>query len=515
MSRSARHVCACAALAALTAAWSFSQEPPPRESAKSADSKKPPAKARPDASAAESALLKKLQVPTEFAFEATPLKDALAALATKHGVPIVLHHKGLSESGVADDVPVTRTVRGVSLETALNRLLRDHQLVWVLRHEVIDVTSRDDASTFMVTRVYVVGDLVPKRLDFESLTELITNTISPDSWQNAGGPGTIEQDRTTVVITQSQVVHRTVAALLAALPRAGQMPSGRAPLETAIPCYDGRGERRILEMLEKRVSVSFKDASLPEVARTLAKEHGLPIDFDRRALADDHVEWEKAQVSLTVSGITLRSVLDLLLREAELSWIVEDDELLVTTRDAAQTRLRTKVYPVTDLLDLTDPSGDSLIEVITNSVLSDQWQEAGGPGTLEFDDSSRSLVCMQHREAHEAVERLLIDLRQKEPKATPDEPPPEDDEVTVCQYTIDRQGAPRAKIIEATSTLVRELIAADTWRAKETPFYLRPSADGLAVRHTAKVQREIQQMLASLDVLAPPGDASPAAPPDE
>ncbi len=260
--------------------------------------------------------------------------------------------------------------------------------------------------------------------------------------------------------------------------------------------------------------MSFKDASLADVAKTFAKEYGLPLEFDRRELSDSGIDPTKVQVGLTASGITLRSALDLLLREPELSWIVEDDELRITSRDAVQSSLKTRVYPVPDLHDMADVSGDELIDLVTNTILPDQWSDAGGPGNLEYDARSRSLVCWQHREAHEALEDLLTDLRRTEPKVSAEGASLGDDEVTVCQYVIDREGAPRAKIIEAAATLVRELIAADSSRAKDTPFYLRTSADGFAVRHTGKVQREIQQLLVNLNVAAP-RQANPAAPPPD
>lgn len=57
--------------------------------------------------------------------------------------------------------------------------------------------------------------------DFDTLIELITSTIAPDSWEEVGGPGAIEEFRTnlSLVISQTQDVHDQIADLLEQLRR--------------------------------------------------------------------------------------------------------------------------------------------------------------------------------------------------------------------------------------------------------------------------------------------------------
>lgn len=52
--------------------------------------------------------------------------------------------------------------------------------------------------------------------DFDSLIQLITQTIQPSSWQEVGGPGSIEQFETnlSLVVSQTQEVHEQIADLL-------------------------------------------------------------------------------------------------------------------------------------------------------------------------------------------------------------------------------------------------------------------------------------------------------------
>jgi general secretion pathway protein D len=55
--------------------------------------------------------------------------------------------------------------------------------------------------------------------DFDSLIELITTTIDPDSWDDVGGPGSIAEFATnlSLVISQTQEVHEKIDKLLAQL----------------------------------------------------------------------------------------------------------------------------------------------------------------------------------------------------------------------------------------------------------------------------------------------------------
>ncbi|MEQ8788577.1 MAG: hypothetical protein RIC55_19865 [Pirellulaceae bacterium] len=59
------------------------------------------------------------------------------------------------------------------------------------------------------------------RADFDSLIELITTTISPDSWDEVGGPGSISGFETnlSLVVSQTQEVHDQLADLLEQLRR--------------------------------------------------------------------------------------------------------------------------------------------------------------------------------------------------------------------------------------------------------------------------------------------------------
>ena len=89
-----------------------------------------------------------------------PLKDVVHYLSDLHGIPIVLATKKLEEAGVSSDIPVTKTLRGVTLRSALRLLLKDLELSYLIQDEVIQITTPGDAAAQLTTKVYPVGDLV-------------------------------------------------------------------------------------------------------------------------------------------------------------------------------------------------------------------------------------------------------------------------------------------------------------------------------------------------------------------
>jgi hypothetical protein len=109
--------------------------------------------------ATEQRILDELNKTTSVEFVETPLKDIITYLQDTHGIPIVVSAKKLA--GVVDlDTPVTKNLKGVTLRSALRLLLGDLDLTYIVKDEVIQVMTPDDAENEVRTKVYPVGDLV-------------------------------------------------------------------------------------------------------------------------------------------------------------------------------------------------------------------------------------------------------------------------------------------------------------------------------------------------------------------
>ncbi len=125
----------------------------------------------------EKAILKALKQQTSVDFQETPLKDVVEYLSDTHHIPIVLDAAGLKDAGVDPELPVTRRLSGISLQSALQIMLDELQLKWTIHNEVLMITSPQKAESdeYMYTKVYDVADLVipiqDAALAFNPLTE--------------------------------------------------------------------------------------------------------------------------------------------------------------------------------------------------------------------------------------------------------------------------------------------------------------------------------------------------------
>jgi hypothetical protein len=116
-------------------------------------------------SGAEQRILSELNKNTSVDVVEMPLKDVMLYLSEMHNIPIVLSRKKLEEASISPDVPVTKTLRGITLRSALRLILKDLELSYMVQDEVIQISTPEDAAAQLTHKVYPVGDLVvPIRL---------------------------------------------------------------------------------------------------------------------------------------------------------------------------------------------------------------------------------------------------------------------------------------------------------------------------------------------------------------
>lgn len=120
---------------------------------------------------------------------------------------------------------------------------------------------------------------------------------------------------------------------------------------------DNPAEKRIEEALRSPTEVEFPGVPLSEVINYLEDLHGIEIELDEKALQDAMVDADRELVTKSLKGISLRSALRLILRDLNLTYMIKDEVLLITTPEKTEQYLTTKVYPVADLvLPIRNPS---------------------------------------------------------------------------------------------------------------------------------------------------------------
>jgi len=166
-----------------------------------------------------------LASPTEICFVEAPLQEVLDSLKEQHHIEIQIDTKALEDAGIGTDSPVTIDLKGISLRSALNLMLRKLNLTSVIEDEVLAITTVEEAENRLNTKVYDVADLVVCRddhdvpwEDYGALVDIITSTIKPTSWDEMGGPGAIRGytlgTAKVLIVSQTQDVHEEIANLL-------------------------------------------------------------------------------------------------------------------------------------------------------------------------------------------------------------------------------------------------------------------------------------------------------------
>lgn len=169
---------------------------------------------------------------SEVDFVDTELKAAIVQLSDLHNIPILFDRTAIAAEGIKLDSEVTLNVKGPTLRSILGLILEPMDLDFVIRNEVMQITTKNAADAYVDTWVYEIGHL--KKFEAESLEKLIRKSIRPDSWRiTAADHATAKRPSTrsanivnvneTLVVTQSQRGHDEIRDLLEQLWHASTM----------------------------------------------------------------------------------------------------------------------------------------------------------------------------------------------------------------------------------------------------------------------------------------------------
>jgi hypothetical protein len=180
-------------------------------------------------SANEIRITETLEQPTELDFNGQPLTDVVAYLEQKHGIAIQLDNHALKAAHTGGDTPVTLSIVGISLESALDLMLGELDLAWSIYDEVLLITSKVRASKLIETRVYPVFDLVatpPGQLppvdgpDYDALVEVLSEAAALENESANPRWFRVYRPSGALIITRPILGHYRIEKLLAGLRRA-------------------------------------------------------------------------------------------------------------------------------------------------------------------------------------------------------------------------------------------------------------------------------------------------------
>jgi hypothetical protein len=179
-----------------------------------------------------------------------------------------------------------------------------------------------------------------------------------------------------------------------------------------------RHEEDIVTALQSRVTapISFVDTPLTEVVVFLSDEYGFPVVIDEAAF-DAVAASPDVPITFSIQNVSLRSALNLMLRNAgkeeELTYIMDNEGLVITTAEEASSHLEPVVYDIGEITSSLGTNAEEISKIILETVARDMWQVSGsGEGTVQ-PIGSRYLVISQSQSVHDKIAKLLAQMRQK------------------------------------------------------------------------------------------------------
>ena len=226
---------------------------------KSADARpnqaKSPLPSRKPLQSGRAAIEKALEKPVDFQFDGIQLSDVVEYLRDRYEIEIQLDEKPLGEASITRETPITSNLRGVSLRSALDLELRKIGVTWIIKNDVLLITTleeRDNNSLNLLMKVYDVSDLVVCRDDhdalwddYDTLVKMIQTIIQPNNWAENGGLWAIAGSNLgtakALAVTATDDGHERIAELFKNIreiaqknPNAGPPRRNRPPAKPAV-----------------------------------------------------------------------------------------------------------------------------------------------------------------------------------------------------------------------------------------------------------------------------------------
>jgi len=138
----------------------------------------------------EMEIQRKLKMPVSLRFNDSPLGEVMDHLARLTGVNIHLDPRGLAEEGVTTNTPVSISLANeISLQSALNLILEPLHLSYVIKDEVLKITSEQLKDGEVYTVTYNVADLVVPIPNFVPGSRLGLSGLIQDAYSAIGYGG--------------------------------------------------------------------------------------------------------------------------------------------------------------------------------------------------------------------------------------------------------------------------------------------------------------------------------------
>jgi hypothetical protein len=271
-----------------------------------------------------------------------PLLDFLSLASQLSGVPISVAPDQLQMAGITPSRPVSLDMKGATLAAVLESTLRPFNLQVTTEGPQVVILRKDASKVRSVD--YPVDDLLGDTVTAADIGKWIERLIAPESWQSAGGDGSINVSGSSIVIEQTQAIQYQVLFFLERVRLAKGLPlRSKYPARLLSGKPNGSG---IADRLDAPATFTFShNTPLAEVFRYWQGEAAVPIFIDWPALASVGL-WPDSRITCNCANEPWRAALDKILSPLDLAWrSVPGGAIQITSRARVATERVVDIYP--------------------------------------------------------------------------------------------------------------------------------------------------------------------------
>lgn len=388
--------------------------------------------------------------PVTVEFQESSLREIGEWIQEKQKIPVLFDASALSDAGIPLGEPVSDRSNNAPLYLLLNRL-QSLGLDWYVRDQILHITTAIVSEEKLTTVPYNVADLLDAGYKLDSLGEAIqVGTRGP--WGDVDGTGGDMQWLGDVqFIRQTDRVHRQVAGLLAALRKHGRRTFINDPPQ----------HQRLREALQQNIDVNFEDVPLVRAIQELGRRGNADIRLDRKSLREEGIR-DREPVSLVLTQRKLSTVLKVLLNDMNLTWVLRDGVMWVTTEISAEEEMQTAVYDVRDLCG-DDQESAALAAAIPHQTGGTWIDSSGTGGSIVFAKSGTMVVRQTERGLDEVLN--LLETYRKALRASK----PRKRDVIDPQEVVTRYYRMDAGIAGDMTGLLPTLVKPESWKNEQKP----------------------------------------------
>ena len=284
-----------------------------------------------------------------------PLTTVMADIAKKHAIPIKIDRRVAEAHPDSPGLPVSIDLKGVTLRSMLRLLLRTHRLEYINEGTRLLITTEEYADAVHRKRSFSLPAAVAS--DSVALTNAIRALILTNDFK---GKANVQGNELAAEAPRNEL--GLIESLVDQLENAGDAQ--------AIGIED---QSLFSKELQHPANMKFFLTPLDEAVRHLALTHSLPLVIDRQSLEAKGLS-PSLRVTFELQGIELRRALYFLLHKYDLSYVVKNEVVMITTKRKVESQREIAIHTFPLVLA---PKMEKVREMFLKRA-PDVWAQHGG-----------------------------------------------------------------------------------------------------------------------------------------